>query len=339
MLSLKPVTGEYGNHIHNSPAQHELHFKSQVADFQARNNTGLKSFDDIVNDLFDWKQAYDAMKFRLENAERALEKHSLVDTGMYKGDATPALLQRRADAVKFDIQMCAAAIIEFAEINSFPVESPSHLKRMIVPFDHLEGAKKLQLTRMLLEASLCEFMFQGFESANYSITLDGNTSEVFDTPTALKRRRLHLFNHFFQEDPQKMQERNECFRMFCQLKISTVIESLFSELVRSHDRFREIAEDGTRKEFPCQNYLSRLAKSVWLLHKVAFSFEPASAEIFRVPPSSCFAKEYMQEEEDIRPTLSCDERERKVAFMTVPGFTLRNSVIKAYVCCVDSLIS
>ncbi|KAH7296619.1 hypothetical protein KP509_26G030800 [Ceratopteris richardii] len=307
-----------------------------VQDERRAESSRQVDFQSIINDLCILKQNHETMKRRLENAERALENHSLVDTGMYQGEATPAALQVRANAVKLDIESSSRAIIQFTINNGCPVEIPSHLQIAKEQVSPTTGPKQAQLEYLLMQASLCVYMFQGFESASYSTTMDINLDESFEPPVILKQKRLRHFSRFLDVDVAQMYKENRDFRHFAKLKISTILKSSSSETVSYTGTHR--TEKVRIPKYPFYESLLRLAKSVWLLHEIAFACEPTSPEIFRVPPLSGFMEEYMKEQEDLLTARSSGVGERTVAFMTVPGFILRNSVIKADVCCFDALL-
>ncbi|KAH7296555.1 hypothetical protein KP509_26G027700 [Ceratopteris richardii] len=152
-----------------------------------------------------------------------------------------------------------------------------------------------------------------------------------------------------------MIDESQEFKQFAEKKLRRLKKSLkkiFNHPANFPPAFQRGEEEGAkflraivRRLSDAQNnhfYLSflRLAKAVWLLHKIAFSCEPASAELLRVPAGAHFSAEFMKEQEDLQRSLDAIHQDlhekRVVAFMLVPGFTLRNSIIKAYVCCVDS---
>ena len=91
----------------------------------------------------------------------------------------------------------------------------------------------------------------------------------------------------------------------------------------------------------------RMAKSAWLLLNLAFSFEPP-AQLVRVPAGSAFDGDYMEDlmmmlqtEEGYNGGVHDEHRDHDdddddddmvVGFMCFPGFTVRDTIIKAGVC-------
>ncbi|CAL0322862.1 unnamed protein product [Lupinus luteus] len=83
-------------------------------------------------------------------------------------------------------------------------------------------------------------------------------------------------------------------------------------------------------EFPDTKFFtsfSEMAKRVWLLHCLAFSFEP-QAFIFQVEKACRFSDVYM---ECMNDEISVEESERQVAFTVVPGFRIGRTIIQCQV--------
>lgn len=82
---------------------------------------------------------------------------------------------------------------------------------------------------------------------------------------------------------------------------------------------------------PFHKSFLRLGKAVWILHKLAFSFEP-TAEITRIARGSTFDEEYMESMVQADGSDVEDGNAPKhVSFVCVPGFTVRNTIIKSRV--------
>ncbi|KAH7296560.1 hypothetical protein KP509_26G027900 [Ceratopteris richardii] len=284
-------------------------------------------------------QQLDALREKLRKSEQSrlaaenrVAELSAVDTGFYSNDATPALLQARANSVKQEIQQCASSLFTLAESRNLSLKYPFYFTTKTLNPTSFQGAKQMQFISLVLQASLSEVIFLAFESATYAFTLNGKM-EPFDAPDAIKKRRMKMYNELLHMEPQQIIAENQDFESFVAQKRSSMIEYLKSTVFTGFDRI-----DGDQFDIK----FLRLCKAVWLLHLVAFACAPASAEIFRVPPDSPYMPDYMKENEDIQPRTDLvpkgqANKQRFVAFVTVPGFTLRNSCIKADVCCVDSL--
>ena len=73
----------------------------------------------------------------------------------------------------------------------------------------------------------------------------------------------------------------------------------------------------------------QLAKSVWILHRLAYSFDPA-AKIFQVKKGSEFSDSYM---ESVLKNIVVDEKGEspRVGLMVMPGFWIGGSVVQSRV--------
>ncbi|CAF2081000.1 hypothetical protein HID58_020663 [Brassica napus] len=116
------------------------------------------------------------------------------------------------------------------------------------------------------------------------------------------------------------------FARFCRIKFLQLIHPKMEEALFGHLHLRNQVSAG---EFPetslCSGFLE-MAKRVWLLHCLAFSFE-REAEIFRVPKGCRFSEVYMRSvaEEGL------EEAEPRVAFTVVPGFKIGKTSIQCEV--------
>ncbi|KAH7428080.1 hypothetical protein KP509_10G074900 [Ceratopteris richardii] len=141
------------------------------------------------------------------------------------------------------------------------------------------------------------------------------------------------------EEPDSLAERNSEFKTFLHEKWELLLQKLTGIL--SHEEPWDVRDRLQGENIYLTGSFGRLAMSVWLLHLVTFACEPSSAEMFRVSPKSSFDEEYMKGHEDIQTAdhaNSTHPEARIVACMTVPGFTVRSSIVKADVCCAHSLI-
>ncbi|KAH7306189.1 hypothetical protein KP509_22G000700 [Ceratopteris richardii] len=275
---------------------------------------------------------------REEHCPESIDDGRITDTGLYLTEATPATLNKLVNTVRNRVSACATKLLEVAEsretfIQFLIGEIEALPQRLEIRADEKYPLIKNSLT----EAVICKYMFLNFECAHFS----SNPQQVFEKPDELKRKRIVTYKQNKEEEPGIMRTTLPEFEKFVSRKVSHFKDRLgkfFKENTVRNDiiqRFEDFNSDHGRA-------FLRLCKEVWLLHVLAIACEPASAEIFRVPAGSQFMADYMHESEDICPQRvnrrdGSAEDGRIVACMTVPGFKLRHDIIKAYVCCVDSL--
>ncbi|CAA7013857.1 unnamed protein product [Microthlaspi erraticum] len=124
------------------------------------------------------------------------------------------------------------------------------------------------------------------------------------------------------------------FARFCRIKYLQLIHPKMEQAFFGHLHLRNQISAG---EFPetsllCSGFLE-MAKRVWLLHCLGFSFE-SEAEIFRVPNGCRFSEVYMRsvaEEAFFPVTETSTESEPRVAFTVVPGFRIGKTSIQCEV--------
>ncbi|KAH7296557.1 hypothetical protein KP509_26G027800 [Ceratopteris richardii] len=294
--------------------------------------THYQQLDDMKRRLLKADQDNAVLREKLRKFEQ-----SRVDTGFYSNDATPALLQARADSVKQEIQQCASSLFTLAESRNLALKYPFYFTTKTLNPTSFQGAKQMQFITLVLQASLSEVIFLAFENATYVFMFNGKM-EPFDSPDIIKKRRMKMYNEILHMEPQQIIAKNRDFESFVAQKRLSVSKFLKFTVFTGSKTSGILDSDGDQFDIK----FLRLCKAVWLLHLVAFACAPASAEIFRVSPDSPYMPDYMKENEDIQPRTDLvpkgqANKQRFVAFMTVPGFTLINSCIKADVCCVDSL--
>ncbi|KAH7306191.1 hypothetical protein KP509_22G000800 [Ceratopteris richardii] len=169
--------------------------------------------------------------------------------------------------------------------------------------------------RYTTEARICQYMFDDFECASFGCY----TEQLFQNPHDEKRKNINMYDTCKESEPKTLYKDRYEFKNFVERKESH-LQSNISEFNQGSSDFRDA--------------LWTLSKDIWLLHILAFACEPRSAEIFRVPQGSQYVYDYMtlmgkkpsRNEKSVR-------KNRTVSFMTTPGFTLRNRIIRAYVRC------
>ncbi|CAB4277307.1 unnamed protein product [Prunus armeniaca] len=124
------------------------------------------------------------------------------------------------------------------------------------------------------------------------------------------------------------QNPRSAFAKFCRVKYLRVVHPKMETSFFGNLNQRNLVNAG---EFPSSNFFAsfaEMAKRVWLLHCLAFSFNPEAA-IFQVSKGCRFSEVYMESlaEEAFLSTAS----EPQVGFTVVPGFKLGKTVIQCQV--------
>ncbi|KAH7445607.1 hypothetical protein KP509_01G017700 [Ceratopteris richardii] len=313
-----------------------LKFGKSIRSISSKSGS-LKSSDEDIRKTHS-REHSTSDKHRQSQAEdqHVIHYPNIVDTGMYANEATPSALTTCVDNVKNSLAIYAKEVQAFAMRKKLTLDYSAvgderisyHLKRH-------SGQKTPLIEACLIQSFVSEQMFQNFELPSFA----GIIQALFEKPVDHKTKRLNMYKEYKGETPETMNDQLTAFKTFLNRKLpevrNAIICKLFTESVQSTAEKREHRIPAVGPEsFPIP---LRLLKAIWLLHTLVFACQPASAEIFRVPAGSPYTAEYMKESEDLRGQV--EGAERKVACMTVPGFTLRSAIIRADVCCLDSLTS
>ncbi|XP_019154172.1 PREDICTED: IRK-interacting protein-like [Ipomoea nil] len=177
------------------------------------------------------------------------------------------------------------------------------------------------------ESYVCRVMFDGFDRPNFSLS-----GEALQDPEK-RQRRFAEVNAVKKAADYLARKPKSTFARFCGKKYRRLVHPAMEESLFGGDcDHRKMVKSG---EFPATGFFScfaEMAKRVWLLHCLAFSFNP-EASIFQVSKGARFSDVYMDNAND-EPVLSWDgspETQPKVAFTVVPGFRLGTTVIQCLV--------
>ncbi|CAN6995018.1 unnamed protein product [Brassica rapa subsp. trilocularis] len=183
------------------------------------------------------------------------------------------------------------------------------------------------------ESYICQRMFSGFQQRTFSLdserssTMDDDDDDDDDDTETFFRQFLSLKDM----DPLDALCANpdSNFGKFCRGKYLVLIHpkmeaSFFGNL----DQRDYVAGGGHPRTGFYQAFL-KLAKSVWILHRLAYSFDPA-AKIFQVKKGSEFSDSYM---ESVLKNIVVDEKGEspRVGLMVMPGFWIGGSVVQSRV--------
>ncbi|KAM7276866.1 hypothetical protein ACFE04_018732 [Oxalis oulophora] len=174
------------------------------------------------------------------------------------------------------------------------------------------------------ESHICQKMFSGFQQENFSIN---NTENLTITKESFFNQYLALR----ELDPIDMLAQNpdSVFGRFCCVKYLAVVHPKMESSFFGNLDQRNFVTGGGHPRTPFYQAFLKLSKSIWLLHRLAYSFDP-TVRIFQVKSSSEFSEVYM---ESIVKNLKMDgiDEKPKVGFMVMPGFEIGSSLIQSRV--------
>ncbi|KAL6498780.1 hypothetical protein OROGR_003929 [Orobanche gracilis] len=173
------------------------------------------------------------------------------------------------------------------------------------------------------ESHICQRMFIGFQDESFSIK-----------PESTMITKENLFQQYIalrEMDPLDAvaQGSDTMFENFCRTKYLLVVhQKMESSFFGNLDQRNYIMGGGHPRTAFYQAFL-KLAKAVWLVHRLAHSFDP-SVKIFQVKRDSEFSEVYM--ESVVKDFVVENGGEKpKVGLMVMPGFWIGGSAIQSQV--------
>ncbi|XP_057453741.1 protein GRAVITROPIC IN THE LIGHT 1 [Lotus japonicus] len=173
-----------------------------------------------------------------------------------------------------------------------------------------------------VESFVCREMFDSFNSPNFSLPNES-------LPDGSKRQLF--FGRFSELKSVKAKEflamqPRSTFAKFCRIKYLRLVHPKMEASFFGNLSQRNLVNAG---EFPDTSFFTsfaEMAKRVWLLHCLAFSFEPQAC-VFQVGKGCRFSDVYMESVNDEMPV----ESEPHVAFTVVPGFRIGKTFLQCQV--------
>lgn len=187
-----------------------------------------------------------------------------------------------------------------------------------------------------IESFVCREIFDSFQFPNFSLPNeslpDRNKRQVFFSRfNELKSLKAKAY---LAENPRSP------FAKFCRVKYSRLVHPKMESSFFGDLRHRNLLNAG---EFPDTSFFTcfaEMAKRVWLLHCLAFSFEP-QASIFQLKKGCRFSDVYMEGVNDDEMMLASSDSDQtqtleslsypQVAFTVVPGFRIGKTIIQCQV--------
>ncbi|CAA7024951.1 unnamed protein product [Microthlaspi erraticum] len=182
------------------------------------------------------------------------------------------------------------------------------------------------------EHFVCKIMFESFHLPFF--TSESSSSSSSSSGHKKSRETKEMFFERFTE--LRSMKTKEClasrpksrFSRFCRAKYLQLVHPKMEQACFGHVHQRNQVSAG---EFPetsfCDAFLE-MAKRVWLLHCLAFSFDP-EASIFQVSEGCRFSEVYMKSVAE--EAFYSSESEPRVAFTVVPGFRIGKTLVQCEV--------
>ncbi|XP_010259024.1 PREDICTED: IRK-interacting protein-like [Nelumbo nucifera] len=176
---------------------------------------------------------------------------------------------------------------------------------------------------------VCLVMFEGFDLEGFG--LGGDEIEYNGVDLSIRRKNsLRQFVEHGTGNEMELLNRDPSgdFARFCENKYEQLIHpTMESSLFKTLDQ-NELVLSSWRASAAFHELFVNMASSIWMLHKLAFSFDPP-VEIFQVERGVDFSMVYM--ENVTREGVTRDQTRAKVGFTVIPGFRIGRTVIQSQV--------
>lgn len=173
------------------------------------------------------------------------------------------------------------------------------------------------------ESFICQRMFSGFQDVTFS-----------DKPDNIEVNKESFFHQYLalrEMDPLDAlgQNPDSIFGKFCRSKYLVVVHPKMEASFFGNLDQRNYVMGGGHPRTPFYQAFLKLVKTIWLLHRLAYSFDP-SVKVFKVQRGNEFSEVYM---ESVEKNLVMDEGDQKpmVGLMVMPGFWVGGTVIQSRV--------
>ncbi|KAK7260197.1 hypothetical protein RIF29_26040 [Crotalaria pallida] len=244
-------------------------------------------------------------------------KESEDGNGFFPVDLTPDLFTSAVEAASKAIHDFSKPLINMMKAAGWDLDSAANSIEPDVVY-----AKRAH-KKYAFESYICQRMFSGFEQESFSVKSDNIT--------VAKESFFHQFLALKEMDPLDMlgQNPDSVFGKFCRSKYLVVVHPKMEASFFGNLDQRNYVTSGGHPRTPFYQAFLKLAKSIWLLHRLAYSFEP-NVKVFQVKGGSEFSDVYM---ESVVNNLVMDDNDEKpkVGLMVMPGFWIGGSVIQSKV--------
>ncbi|KAK2379299.1 protein GRAVITROPIC IN THE LIGHT [Trifolium repens] len=244
-------------------------------------------------------------------------KESEDGNGFFPIDLTPDLFTSSVEAAAKAIHDFSKPLINMMKAAGWDLDAAANSIEPNVVY--VKRAHK----KYAFESYICQRMFGGFEQESFSVKSDNIIVN--------KESFFHQFLALREIDPLDMlgQNPDSIFGKFCQSKYLVVVHQKMEASFFGNLDQRNHVMGGGHPRTPFYQAFLKLAKSIWLLHKLAYSFEP-NVKVFQVKGGSEFSDVYM---ESVVKNLIMNENDEKpkVGLMVMPGFWIGGSVIQSKV--------
>ncbi|XP_010264192.1 PREDICTED: IRK-interacting protein [Nelumbo nucifera] len=256
-------------------------------------------------------------KLKLRGLPTKESEELQADNGFLNTELTPDLFSSALEAASKAIHDFSKPLINMMKAAGWDLDAAaSSIEPTVV---YAKRAHK----KYAFESHICQRMFSGFQEESFSIKPENITVS--------KESFFHQFLALRTMDPLDILSQNpdSVFGKFCRSKYLVVVHpKMEASFIGNLDQ-RNYVIGGGHPRTPFYQAFLKLAKSIWLLHRLAYSFDP-KVKVFQVKRGSEFSEVYMESVvKDVVPVES--DQKPKVGLMIMPGFCIGGSIIQCRV--------
>ncbi|PIN00840.1 hypothetical protein CDL12_20967 [Handroanthus impetiginosus] len=195
-------------------------------------------------------------------------------------------------------------------------------------YSGVDYAKKSHFRYAFL-SYVCLGMCQNFDKNDFGVCNKENGIIDVENNGYLRQ----LIEHVACNPMEILSKNPKCeFSRFCEKKYEELIHPTMESSIFTNLDEKEKVLDSWKSLSVFYESFVRMSSSIWLLHKLAYSFNPA-IEIFQVERGVDFSMVYM---EDVLGKCGLQGKtRRRVGFTVVPGFKVGRTVIQSQVYLID----
>lgn len=244
-------------------------------------------------------------------------KDGVDEDGIFSLDLSPDLFKSAVEAAYKSIHDFSKPLINMMKAAGWDLDAAANSIEPDIVY-----AKRAH-KKYAFESHICQRMFLGFQDESFSMKSEN--------PSGTKESVFHQYLALREMDPLDAvgQSPDSIFEKFCRSKYVVVVHpKMEASFFGNIDQRNYVMGGGHPRTAFYQAFL-KLAKSIWLLHRLAHSFDP-SVKIFQVKRGAEFSEVYMESVEK-NCVIEDSDQKPKVGLMVMPGFWIGGSVIQSQV--------
>ncbi|WOL09642.1 IRK-interacting protein-like isoform X1 [Canna indica] len=294
-------------------------YETMVKKFQSQ----IQTRDSEIVQIQQQIQESDQIKLKLEKKlkQRGLLSKEAEGVGeennFFSVELTPGLFSSAVDTAYKSIHDFSKPLINMMKAAGWDLDAAANAIEPAVVY-----SKRVH-KKYAFESHICQKMFSGFQEENFSMepsNISGSHESFF-----------HQFLAVRSMDPLDILSQNpdSVFGKFSRKKYLMVVHPKMEASFFGNLDQRNHVMNGGHPRTPFYQAFLKLAKSVWLLHRLAYSFDPR-VKIFKVSRGTQFSEVYM--ESVVKNIILAEgESSPEVGLMVMPGFMIGGSVVQSQV--------